>query len=239
MRSRDHAPLVTVLSTVLACCCPALATAAAPPATGGAAIPQQVPQSNGGAGYGTPGTRSVVVAPTALVGHVVKVRGMIPHGARRRIVLQRFDHLHGWRNVRRSRVHRTGRFLVSWRADHSGRIGLRVVLIRKRPETAAPVARINVYRPARATFFGPGLYGHKTYCHQTLTPLLLGVANRTLPCGTQVAILYDRRQIVVPVVDRGPFNAGYDWDLTQGTADVLGFAASGPIGFVRVKPAAR
>jgi hypothetical protein len=237
---REHAPLAAVLTTALVCCCaPAWARAAAPPVTGGAGIPQEVPQASGGAGYGDPGKRSVVVAATALVGDVVAVRGTIPKAARRRIVLQRFDHRHGWRDVRRSRVHGTSRFLVRWRADRSGRIGLRVVLVRrKRPETVAPVARIDVYRPAKATFFGPGLYGQRTYCHQTLTPLLLGVANRTLPCGTEVAILYDRRQIVVPVVDRGPFNAGYDWDLTQATADALGFAESGPIGYVRIEAAA-
>ena len=66
--------------------------------------------------------------------------------------------------------------------------------------------------------------------------MLLGVAHRTLPCGTRVAILHEGRELVVPVVDRGPFNAGYDWDLTQATADALGFTASGKIGYVRVKP---
>ena len=41
----------------------------------------------------------------------------------------------------------------------------------------------------------------------------------------------------MPVVDRGPFNGGYDWDLTQATADALGFTTSGAIGYVRLKPA--
>jgi rare lipoprotein A (peptidoglycan hydrolase) len=50
--------------------------------------------------------------------------------------------------------------------------------------------------------------------------------------------MYERREIVVPVVDRGPFNAGYDWDLTQATADALGFTASGEIGYARVVAAA-
>ena len=69
-----------------------------------------------------------------------------------------------------------------------------------------------------------------------MTPLLLGVAHRRLPCGTQVAIVFERREIVVPVVDRGPFNEGYAWDLTQATADALGFRASGAIGYARVAP---
>ncbi|MEY2441318.1 MAG: rare lipoprotein, partial [bacterium] len=99
------------------------------------------------------------------------------------------------------------------------------------------VAFVNVYRPALATYYGPGLYGNKTYCGQVLTPFLLGVAHRRLPCGTPVAILFDRREIIVPVVDRGPFRDGYDWDLTQATADALGFTTSGAIGYVRAKPA--
>lgn len=234
---RDRAPLAALLCTGIWCC--ACATAVAVPGTGGAQMPKQVPPSTGGSGYGAPGTRAVVVAPTALVGEVVHVRGTLPGGARRRAILQRLDPRRGWRNIARTRVHSTDRFDVRWRADRSGRIGLRVVLARRVRAAAAgaPVANVNVYRPALATYFGPGLYGNRTYCGQTLTPELLGVAHRKLPCGTQVAILYDRREIIVPVVDRGPFNGGYDWDLTQATADALGFTTSGGIGYVRLKPA--
>ncbi len=206
--------------------------------TGGAQIPQVIAPTGGGTGYGPPGMRTVVVAPTALVGRVLRVRGRIPGARHRRIVLQRFDQRRGWRNVRRSRVHASERYDIGWRADRSGRIALRVSLIRRvSAAAAAPVARVNIYRPAKATFFGPGLYGNKTYCHQTLTPELLGVAHRTLPCGTAVAILFAGREIVVPVVDRGPFNGGYDWDLTQGTADALGFTVSGAIGYLRIREA--
>jgi rare lipoprotein A len=235
---RDHASLTAMLCTGIACCAaPAAATTA--PGTGGAQIPTQIPQSTGGSGYGAPGTRSVLVAPTALVGDVVTVRGTLPGAARRRVILQRLDPRRGWRDIGRTRVRSTTRFAVGWRADRSGRISLRVVIARRvSAADAAPVAMVNVYRPSLATFFGPGLYGNKTYCGQILTPDLLGVAHRRLPCGTMVAILYDRREIVVPVVDRGPYNGGYDWDLTQATADALGFTASGTIGYVRVKPPA-
>ena len=41
-----------------------------------------------------------------------------------------------------------------------------------------------------ATWFGPGFYGQKTACGQTLTPAVVGVANRTLPCGTLVQVSY-------------------------------------------------
>jgi hypothetical protein len=222
-----------VLCAALTCCAPAAAQAPTPP-TGGAGMPVVIAPSTGPGGYGEPGRRSLVVEPTATVGVVVHARGTLPGAARRRAVLQRFDPPRGWRDVKRTRVHSSSRFDVGWRPQRSGRTSLRVVLAARAAAAAAPpVATVNVYRPAQATYFGPGLYGKQTYCGQLLTPLLLGVAHRTLPCGTPVALLYQRREIIVPVVDRGPFHAGYDWDLTQATADALGFTTSGAIGYVR------
>jgi rare lipoprotein A (peptidoglycan hydrolase) len=73
-----------------------------------------------------------------------------------------------------------------------------------------------------ATWFGPGLFGRHTACGQLLTKHLIGVANRTLPCGTLVDFSYQGRQLTVPVVDRGPYSSiGADWDLTQNAARLL------------------
>ena len=70
-------------------------------------------------------------------------------------------------------------------------------------------------------------------------PQLLGVAHRRLPCGTPVALYYQGRTIVVPVVDRGPFRHGVTWDLTEATAQALGFTTTDRIGAVRLRqPAA-
>jgi rare lipoprotein A len=235
--SLRHAVMVAV---PIACCAPPAASAqtpAPPPTTGGASIPPLITPSTGGSGYGEPGRRSVRVAPTAVVGEVAPVRGTLPGGAHRRIVLQRLDPRRGWRNVARARVRSTQRYLIRWRPDRSGRITLRVAFAKRssaQAAEAAPVAVVNVYRPAMATFFGPGLWGNPTHCGQVLTSVLHGVAHRKLPCGTPVAIMYERREIVVPVVDRGPFHPGFDWDLTQATADALGFRASGEIGYARV-----
>ena len=73
-----------------------------------------------------------------------------------------------------------------------------------------------------ATWFGPGFYGHKTACGQTLTPSVVGVANRTLACGTLVKIAFRGRDVTVPVLDRGPYAHHADWDLTAGAARALG-----------------
>jgi rare lipoprotein A len=232
---RDRVPFVAVLCTVVAACSGTAASAAGPQ-TGGASMPQVLPVTTGGIGYGDPTVQSLVVAPIAVVGKHVLARGTMPGGGHQTVVLQRLDKRRGWRNVARTRVRSTDRFELRWRADRSGRISLRAVLAGQRRTAAAgppPIASINVYRPALATFYGPGFFGNQTACGQTLTPDLHGVAHKRLPCGTAVQITYAGREITVPVIDRGPYNGDYSWDLTQATADALGFTGAGEIGYVR------
>ncbi len=78
-------------------------------------------------------------------------------------------------------------------------------------------------RWAGATWYGPGLYGNDTACGQVLRPNTVGVAHRSLPCGTAVKFAYRGRQIVTRVIDRGPYSHGNDWDLTLATARALRF----------------
>jgi rare lipoprotein A (peptidoglycan hydrolase) len=85
-------------------------------------------------------------------------------------------------------------------------------------------ARTADYQSAKATWYGPGLFGNKTACGQVLTHRILGVAHKRLPCGTKVALRYRGRTVVVPVIDRGPYAHGVDYDLTQATARKLGMA---------------
>jgi rare lipoprotein A (peptidoglycan hydrolase) len=72
-----------------------------------------------------------------------------------------------------------------------------------------------------ATWFGPGFYGQKTACGQTMSPVIVGVASRTLPCGTLVLVNYKGHRLTVPVIDRGPYAHGATWDLTWGAASAL------------------
>jgi rare lipoprotein A (peptidoglycan hydrolase) len=201
-----------------------------------------LPQTSGGIGYGDPTTYSLVVRPIAVLHRTLIARGTLPGGQRHQVILQRLDPDKGWRNVARTRVRSTGRFKVTWKADRMGRISLRAILRGRRGATAsssvAPTAKVTVYRAALATFYGPGFFGQQTACGQILTPELHGVAHKKLPCGTLVAVTYAGREIVVPVVDRGPYNGNYAWDLTQATADALGFDGAGTIGYTRVDRAA-
>jgi hypothetical protein len=80
---------------------------------------------------------------------------------------------------------------------------------------------------AGATWYGPGLYGRHTACGQTLRRSTLGVAHRSLPCGTAVKFFFHGRQIVTRVIDRGPYSKGNSWDLTSAAAEALGFSSTG------------
>jgi rare lipoprotein A (peptidoglycan hydrolase) len=72
-------------------------------------------------------------------------------------------------------------------------------------------------------------YGKPIACGGVLHVPQLGVANKTLPCGTKVIFVYGHRAIRVPVIDRGPYIAGRKWDLTGATAEALHFPGLGPI----------
>jgi rare lipoprotein A (peptidoglycan hydrolase) len=97
------------------------------------------------------------------------------------------------------------------------------------PQPAPTGGSWNTYKPA--TWYGPGFWGKSTACGVVLTKTTVGVANKKLPCGTQVTFSYGGRSITAPVIDRGPYRKGYAWDLTKKTAKRVGFLAvgSGPI----------
>ena len=72
-------------------------------------------------------------------------------------------------------------------------------------------------------------YGLPIACGGVLQVPELGVANKTLSCGTEVIFRYGGRAIRVPVIDRGPYIPGREWDLTGATAEALHFPGLGPI----------
>jgi rare lipoprotein A (peptidoglycan hydrolase) len=73
-----------------------------------------------------------------------------------------------------------------------------------------------------ASWYGPGFYGNRTACGQTYTPEIIGVAHRTLRCGTLVVLEYRGRTMTVPVIDRGPYIAGRTLDLSYATHIAMG-----------------
>jgi rare lipoprotein A (RlpA)-like double-psi beta-barrel protein len=94
-------------------------------------------------------------------------------------------------------------------------------------------------RTAGATWYGPGLYGNHTACGQTLRPRTIGVAHRSLPCGTAVKFVYGGQTVVTRVIDRGPYANGVDWDLTNGARRILDFEGAAKIRYAIEREVAR
>jgi rare lipoprotein A len=91
------------------------------------------------------------------------------------------------------------------------------------------IGRLNVYRVALASWYGPGFYGNLTGCGGRLGYSQLGVAHKTLPCGSKVTLRHRGRRLRVPVIDRGPYVGAREYDLTSATARKLRFHGHGGI----------
>ena len=136
-----------------------------------------------------------------------------------------------WRPLDRDRTDAAGRFRLRERLRRTGssRVRIRVLGGPGVSPGARVIGRLNVYRSAHASWYGPGLYGNRTGCGGTLLAGRLGVAHKSLPCGTMVSFKHGRRTVRVPVIDRGPYVAGREYDLTAATAQRLGFDGHGAI----------
>lgn len=67
----------------------------------------------------------------------------------------------------------------------------------------------------QVTWYGPGFYGNTTACGQRYTRQTIGVAHRTLPCGTMVEFRWKGITARAPVIDRGPYGpASYVFDFS-------------------------
>jgi rare lipoprotein A len=133
---------------------------------------------------------------------------------------------HGrWRTIARDRTTATGRYVLRDRVRRPMSLFARVSV----NGVAQRIGRLNGYRRAYASWYGPGLYGNHLGCGGTLTPRRLGVAHRTLPCGTKLTLRNRGRSVTVRVIDRGPYVAGREFDLTERTARRLHFRGHGTI----------
>jgi peptidoglycan lytic transglycosylase len=204
------------LLSALVCCAAATATSAA------ATAPTGVP--------------SLYTRPGELLGHTLRFRGMLPADqAGQTLQVQRQEANGSWTQTATAVVAADGSFLARWRTDEIGSFTVRALVAGAQAQTAdaaTPTTSVTIYRPARATWFGPGFYGKHTACGQVMSHALLGVAHRTLPCGTPVAVFYGGKSITVPVIDRGPFANGARYDLTSGVAQLLGMTQTSTIGVV-------
>ncbi len=69
---------------------------------------------------------------------------------------------------------------------------------------------------------GPAVFGRRTACGGVLRSDTVGVAHPTLPCGARIFVTYNGTTVLTQVVDRGPYEQGRQFDLTDALARRLG-----------------
>jgi rare lipoprotein A len=163
-----------------------------------------------------------------LGGHTTTATGSLRSPlAGRPVELQRRSR-HGWRTIARSSTGARGRFELRYTPHRLLAEHVRVLF--PGDPSASRVARtagtLRVYRLVAASWYGGG---GGLACGGQLTSSTMGVANKTLPCGTLVTLRYGGRTVRVPVVDRGPYVAGREFDLTEATKRALGFEGVGEV----------
>jgi len=133
-----------------------------------------------------------------------------------------------WSTLAGARTRAGGRFLLRYLPR---RIGSERVRVRFSGSVGLSAARraiglLNVYRPVQVSWYGGG---GGLACGGSLTGATLGVASRTLPCGMVVTLRFQGRSVRVPVIDRGPYVQGREFDLTEATKQALRFGDTGAL----------
>jgi rare lipoprotein A len=153
--------------------------------------------------------------------------GQLAGLAGRVLTLQRRGR-HGWLTVASTRTGPRGRYRLRYQPHRDGSELVRVSFAGDGGHRGSlhRLGRLNVYRLAEASWYGGG---GSLACGGWLTSSTLGVASKTLPCGTRVTLRYRGRTVRVPVIDRGPYVAGREFDLTEATKRALGFEGVGVV----------
>ncbi|MBI4898807.1 MAG: hypothetical protein HY827_10640 [Actinobacteria bacterium] len=138
-----------------------------------------------------------------------------------------------WHDAGKIRVAPGRKFTLAWRGHRPGRYAIRLVATAGGKRGLDHLGLAYVYRRTFASWYGPGFYGHRTACGGTLTASVVGVANKTLPCGTRVTFHLHGRTVTARVIDRGPYVGGREWDLTPALRRRLHFGSTGVVNTTR------
>jgi hypothetical protein len=180
---------------------------------------------------------------SAMLSKGLSITGSVPPSRGTKTVeIERLGHETNWtwEPTVTAPVAPNGTFSAVWDTNHIGRFSLRLVVPGSASAAgAAPIVSVTVYRPSVATLYGPGFWGRQTACGTVLRRTTIGIANRRLPCGEDVALYYRGRTLIVPVIDRGPYANGADWDMTMATGRALGITGTAKVGAVSLPPQPR
>ncbi len=163
------------------------------------------------------------------MGSSVIVTGTLTPHSKGRVVRLQKQAGKAWKTIDRTLTRKGGDFRLTYKPRSTGRMTLRVRFpgdLGARPAKRS-AGYVNVFRRARASWYA--LYGNRTACGQTLGYSTLGVAHKSLPCGTKLTVRYHGRSARVKVIDRGPFVGGREFDLTAATKRKLHFGSLGTV----------
>lgn len=163
-----------------------------------------------------------------LLGSVATVSGTLRPALTGRVVYMQRLGRHGWRRISQTLTGPRGRFTLHYTPRRLLSEPVRVLFAGGTGDLSAHrgAGRLISYRVTLASWYGGG---GTLACGGELTSSTLGVANKTLPCGTLVTLRYDGHSVRVPVVDRGPYVEGREFDLTEATKRALGFEGVGEV----------
>jgi Bacterial toxin homologue of phage lysozyme, C-term/Lytic transglycolase/LysM domain len=86
---------------------------------------------------------------------------------------------------------------------------------------------------ALASWYGPGYHGLPTASGEPYDASGYTAAHKTLPFGTELAVSYGGKSVLVTINDRGPLPGERELDLSQAAAEELGLTGPG-VDFVEV-----
>jgi rare lipoprotein A len=163
-----------------------------------------------------------------LIGSVATVSGTLRPALAGRVVYLQHLGRHGWRGIAHTLTGARGRFTLRYTPQRLLSEPVRVLFAGDSSDLSVHrgAGRLTSNRLTVASWYGGG---GTLACGGELTSATLGVANKTLPCGTLVTLRYDGRSVRVPVVDRGPYVEGREFDLTEATKRALGFEGVGEV----------
>ncbi len=165
---------------------------------------------------------------TVRTGSAARWTGRVRPGVAGRLVVLQRRSGGRWVTIAHTRTRRGGSYAVRYRprSSFSGAVRVRASGTVTLAAGSHRAGRLAALRPALASWYGGG---GTMACGAQLTASTMGVAHKSLPCGTMVTIRYAGRQVRVPVTDRGPFIGAREWDLTPAVRSRLGFQGVGTI----------
>ena len=90
------------------------------------------------------------------------------------------------------------------------------------PGATAQASPVADWKRAHAAPYSFPRGAKRTACGQPTGPKTLGLAHPVLPCGAKITILFDGRQVLTQIVDRGAGLPGREFDVTPGLAEASG-----------------